>query len=184
MSMPSRTAPTAETPSHRLFLALLPPEAPVREIAPIRDWFAPRRPVPDPQLHLTLLPFPVYPNFPDSLAARLVAALSSIEMRSFRVIVDRLIVAKGQGLLNPSEAVLGLQSCRRTLAAALLEEGVQPMKGKRFSPHVTLFYDDRPDLAEAVDPISWTAEEIVLVHSLVGRSEHRTLARQPLQTGR
>lgn len=169
-----------EAAFHRLFLAVRPPDAPVQEIAPIRDWFAPRRPVPDPQLHLTLLPFPVVREYPDALAERLVETLSRVEMPAFRVIVERLVVGNGRALLQPNERVRGLHSFQRRLAAAVLADGSRSLHGHRFSPHLTLFYGARPDLTAAVDPISWTAEELVLVHSLIGRSEHRTIARWPL----
>jgi 2'-5' RNA ligase len=33
---------------------------------------------------------------------------------------------------------------------------------------------------QAIEPIEWTVREIVLVHSLLGRTTHRHVARLPL----
>ena len=48
-----------------------------------------------------------------------------------------------------------------------------------YTPHMTLFYGD-PMRPHAVQPMSWCAKRIVLVRSLVGRTEHRHLGSWPL----
>lgn len=51
---------------------------------------------------------------------------------------------------------------------------------RNFTPHVTLLYDDRSVAPQAIEPIAWTVREFVLVHSLLGRTEHRILGRWSL----
>ena len=48
----------------------------------------------------------------------------------------------------------------------------------RYAPHVTLLYDDRRGAEQAVETIYWTADEFVLVHSLLGRTRHIPLNRE------
>ncbi|HKD21396.1 MAG TPA: hypothetical protein VKB71_05260, partial [Rhizomicrobium sp.] len=51
-----------------------------------------------------------------------------------------------------------------------------------FQPHITLARDETRVKPEAVSPpISWTVREIVLVHSLLGKTTHIHLGRWPLQ---
>ena len=45
-----------------------------------------------------------------------------------------------------------------------------------FTPHVTLLYDDRLIAVPVpIEPIAWTVHEVVLVHSLLGKTEYRFL---------
>lgn len=50
-----------------------------------------------------------------------------------------------------------------------------------FIPHMTLLYDETGVGKEHIDPIGWTVNEIVLIHSLVGQSRHIPLGRWPLK---
>ena len=52
---------------------------------------------------------------------------------------------------------------------------------RTFVPHVTLLRDKRHLLPSMpVEPIEWKVTEFVLVHSLLGETTHRVLARFPL----
>jgi 2'-5' RNA ligase len=58
----------------------------------------------------------------------------------------------------------------------------QPGKGGRdFNPHVTLLYDQRSIPEEPVPPVSWMANEIVLVHSEVGATKYHYPGRWKLR---
>jgi 2'-5' RNA ligase len=52
---------------------------------------------------------------------------------------------------------------------------------RKFTPHVTLLYDDRMVPEQAVEPISWRVREFVLTHSLLGKTQHVELGRWPLR---
>jgi 2'-5' RNA ligase len=166
---------------HRLFIGLRPPVPILSEMARIRDAFPCRSRVADDRLHMTLLPFPLQPDFPRLLAREIVAAISSVELPPCRIIVDRLVLGASSALLQPSEPVIGLLSLQRTLAELALEAGLRSLPGHRFSPHFTLFYGGPSEHSSAIEPISWTAEELVLIHSLHGLGRHETLERWPLR---
>lgn len=165
---------------HRLFIGFHPPAAVIPEMGWIRDAFRSRRRVPDDQLHMTLLPFPLYPSLPEPLARHIIRILSAVELPSCRIIVDRLVLGRRSALLQPSEPLPELRSFQRMLAGLVRQAGLQALEGHRFSPHFTLFYDGPVGPGAYIDPISWTAEELVLVHSFHGQGRHETLARWPL----
>jgi 2'-5' RNA ligase len=83
-------------------------------------------------------------------------------------------------LLQPSEPVIGLLTLQRALARSVLPPAVQRDAERSFSPHVTLFYGGPTGSTVPIDPISWTAEELVLIHSVHGKGVHNDLARWPL----
>jgi len=58
--------------------------------------------------------------------------------------------------------------------------GVWPNHGFRFDPHVELARGQAESVRRRVWPISWRADEFVLIHSLVGLSEHVPIGRWPL----
>lgn len=93
-------------------------------------------------------------------------------MPAFRVSFDRAESFNG--------GVLGLEILHEQLKVALR------IKGKKFgrlgfTPHVTLLRDKHRRLHSIpIEPIEWTVSEFVLVHSLLGKTTHRVLARFPL----
>jgi RNA 2',3'-cyclic 3'-phosphodiesterase len=67
------------------------------------------------------------------------------------------------------------------LGAALKRAGLGAATQGDFQPHVTLAYDKLRLKPFAVEPVSWTVREFVLVHSLLGRTTHIPLGRWPLR---
>jgi 2'-5' RNA ligase len=61
---------------------------------------------------------------------------------------------------------------------------VLPLKkgSLKFHPHLTLLYDKQSSIKASVNPVTWTAEEIVLVCSEVGRTKYHRLGAWKLQT--
>lgn len=114
---------------------------------------------------------------PPALIATLTTCASRVSMPAFRVSFDRVESFNGGALvLRGEEGVIGLELLYENLSAALC------MKRMRsFVPHVTLLRDKRRLLSPMpVDPVEWTVSEFVLVHSLLGKTTHRVLARFPL----
>jgi 2'-5' RNA ligase len=70
-----------------------------------------------------------------------------------------------------------LRSFRRTLGGALAKWGLKRLAQRDFTPHVTLFYGECSVEECPIEPIRWTVNEFVLVHSM---RSHRHLARWPL----
>jgi 2'-5' RNA ligase len=56
----------------------------------------------------------------------------------------------------------------------------RPRPARPFTPHLTLLRDRHLVPEHDISPIEWEVREIVLVHSLLGRTVHRHLARVPL----
>jgi 2'-5' RNA ligase len=114
---------------------------------------------------------------PPDLIATLTACANRVSMPAFRVSFDRVESFIGGALvLRGEEGVIGLELLCEKLKAALC------MKHTRsFVPHVTLLRDKRHLLPSIpVAPIEWTVSEFVLVHSLLGKTTHRVVARFPL----
>jgi 2'-5' RNA ligase len=71
-----------------------------------------------------------------------------------------------------------LRSLRRTLGVAIAGKGCRYLAKKDFTPHVTLLYAERNVEECPIEPICWTVNEFVLIHSMHG---HVRLARWPLR---
>ena len=70
---------------------------------------------------------------------------------------------------------------QRALGDRLGAAGLGRHVERRFTPHVTLLYDEHTLAPEAVPPIGWHVGELALVHSLIGRGEHAVLGRWALK---
>jgi RNA 2',3'-cyclic 3'-phosphodiesterase len=112
-----------------------------------------------------------------ALVATLATCARRVSMPAFRVSFDRVESFTGGALvLRGEEGVIGLEMLYENLSTALCMRRV-----RRFVPHVTLLRDKRHLLPSMpVEPIEWTVTDFVLVHSLLGKTTHRTLARFPL----
>lgn len=103
---------------------------------------------------------------------------STLAMPAFRIDFDRLLSFKnGAFVLSGDETTIGLQVLHQRLGDAL---DPTPRPARRFTPHLTLLRDGKHIEERDVEPIGWTAREVVLVHSLIGQTTHRHVARIPL----
>jgi len=103
---------------------------------------------------------------------------AGVAMPSFRVSFDRAeSFRNGALVLRGDDGTIGLDILQQRLSDAL--EG-EPRKARPFTPHVTLLRDNHRVPEQRIEPIEWTVREVVLVHSLSGRTTHRHLARWPL----
>jgi 2'-5' RNA ligase len=66
---------------------------------------------------------------------------------------------------------------QQALRTELARAGVRHKSGPQFTPHVTLLRDKTRVPEHRIEPICWTAREFVLVHSLLGRTQHIPLGR-------
>jgi RNA 2',3'-cyclic 3'-phosphodiesterase len=166
---------------HHYFLALRPPRAVARELGFWRDSFLfGGHGVADERLHLTLFDLGHFDRVPNALLGRVEATVASTPLPACRIVLDLLTGGSGSALLAPSESLRGLKRLQAELGVALAENDVSPAPWWRFSPHVTLLYDHSYSGHCPIDPVSWTAEEVVLIESLVGQSKHVERARWPL----
>jgi 2'-5' RNA ligase len=66
---------------------------------------------------------------------------------------------------------------RGRLLAEFMKQGCLPKFESGNSPHITLLYDKRLIPEHAIEPVRWTAGEIVLVESHVGEGRYSFLGR-------
>jgi 2'-5' RNA ligase len=107
--------------------------------------------------------------------------VARVVMPSFRVGFDRAeSFRNGALVLRGDDGVIGLEILQQRLSD---EFDGRPRKARRFTPHVTLLRDGYLVPEQRIEPIEWTVREVVLVHSLIGRTTHRHLARWTLGDG-
>jgi RNA 2',3'-cyclic 3'-phosphodiesterase len=165
----------------RYFLALRPPRAIAAEMGFWRDSFLfGGRKVADDRLHMTLFMLGDFERAPGRLLVRVGAALSGASLPGCRIVLDRLTGGHGSALLAPGEPLPGLGKMQARLAETLARSDVQAAPWWRFSQHVTLLYDHSYAGECPIDPIGWTAAELLLIESRVGRGEHVRLDAWPL----
>ena len=174
----------AMTPDN-LLLAIFPPGEAIEELAFARDRLAgPGSPVANGRLHLTMMLLDQFFERQSRQVDRVRSILSANILPACRVMLDWMTGGSGSTLLMPSEPLLGVKLLQGHLADILARGGLSAPRVWRFRPHVTLLYQrdhERRPVNEPIDPIGWRADEIVLIHSHVGRTRHETLGRWPLR---
>jgi 2'-5' RNA ligase len=106
-------------------------------------------------------------------------AVAGVRIDPFEVSFDRTASFGGRPGNHPlvllgDETSDRLKSLGHALGAAIAEKGTGRGAVRDFTPHVTLLYGERAIDEYPVEPIRWTANEVVLIHSLQG---HARLAR-------
>lgn len=133
---------------------------------------------PDHLLHWTVLP--LAPGLRQAVPL-LRGALREIDFAPFTLLWDRRVAAGRYLMLQPSELPREVSGLRRAIRKMLRRLDL-PRLGTATRPHVTLSYQwDGPALDEAVEPIAWRIEEILLVESHTGRMTHEIHGRFPLR---
>ena len=169
-------------PTDRLFLAVLPDqETAVRIAKRVRHLRLSHgltgKGVRPEHFHVTLCRIGNGIGVPHDVVDRVKERAGSVAMPSFRVSFDRAESFKNGALVLRGDGTIGLEILQQRLSDAL--DG-QPRKARVFTPHVTLLRDSHRVPEQLIEPIEWTVREVVLVHSLIGRTEHRHLARWTL----
>jgi 2'-5' RNA ligase len=111
-------------------------------------------------------------------------AAAQVRAQPFEVRFDRSVSFRGRGGNRPFVLVGDdgsdrLISFRRTLGVALASRGLRRLASKDFAPHITLLYAERNVEEHPIEPIRWTVNEFVLIHSMNG---HVHLGRWPLRS--
>jgi 2'-5' RNA ligase len=111
-------------------------------------------------------------------------AAAEVRLPPFEVLFDRSVSFLGKPGNRPfvlvgDEGLDRLKSFRQTLGVAMAGKGLRYLTKRDFTPHVTLLYADRDVEEHPIEPIRWTVNEFVLIHSMHG---HVHLARWPLRS--
>jgi 2'-5' RNA ligase len=124
---------------------------------------------------------------PNPIARMACEAAAEVRAPPFEVLFDRSASFRGRPGNRPF-VLLGdkgldrLRSLRRTLGVAMARKGFRYLAKKDFTPHVTLLYAERNVEEYPIEPICWTVNEFVLIHSMHGHMHgHVHLARWPLR---
>jgi 2'-5' RNA ligase len=163
----------------RFFMAVIP-DADVRaEIVDLRKRLRIGHELTGPDsppeiLHVTLQVIAEGRGMPGGLVELATAMASRVTIPPFRAVFDQAGSFGGGRafVLSGEEGVVGFELLRQQLE--------WPIEQK-YTPHMTLLYDERRIPRHPVSPISWTVREFVLVHSLVGRTQHVHLKRWALK---
>lgn len=184
--------PVLREPGHdRLFFALRPEPAAAARLErltrALRDGGDARgRPLLRAHYHLSLCHLGDFGGLPDGLVADAMAAAAGVASPAFDVTLDIVGTFRRRRIpmplvLRSSAANEGLAGFRHTLSAALRHAGLPAAQSRRtFVPHLTIAYDDGLVAEQMVEAITWRARDFVLIHSLIGRTVHRTLGRWTL----
>ncbi len=114
------------------------------------------------------------------------AAAAQVAAAPFEVTFDRAESFRNSTGIYPF-VLLGepgatpLRALHTALGAALKKNGLGGATQGDFKPHVTLLRDTLRVPPAPVVPLPWTVRDVVLVHSLLGKTTHIHLARWPLQ---
>jgi 2'-5' RNA ligase len=142
------------------------------------------RPIPADRLHVTLHYLGAFPGIPADVLKQAHIAASQIASLPIELTLDRIESFSSRRAKRPlvlsGDITAPLDALEQTLGAALATAGIAVKRHPRFTPHVTLLYDEHRIARQPVEPIAWTARELVLVRSLLGRSQYEVLARWPL----
>jgi 2'-5' RNA ligase len=147
------------------------------------------RPLPTPRFHCTLFSVDDDHDAPlEHIVARAKEAAASGTDAPFRVSFNGVMSFSGKKdhyplVLVGDDGVVGLTWLRSALCRAVRQVGLRPDESN-FTPHVTMLYDGRRIGEQSVEPIFWTVTEIVLVLSLVGRTQYYSLGRWQLRGSR
>ncbi|MGE0384224.1 MAG: RNA 2',3'-cyclic phosphodiesterase [Gammaproteobacteria bacterium] len=160
--------------ARRLFFALWPDDAVRIRIAAVqRDLRTPHcRPVPVPNLHLTLAFLGGQPEVVRMEVERVAAA---VRVPAFTVVLDSAGYWPGPGIqwLAPATPCAALLHMHGALASALRAAGVEP-DARPYAPHVTLARRARgPVAATGFEPVIWPVQRFALIESFSGPAGSR-----------
>ena len=141
------------------------------------------------RLHVTLHSLGRYIGVPEQMvnAARSAAAAAVTGMPAFQVAFDRAVSFARNADDHPYVALFdhrdnaALMKFQWRLGEELDKRHVPRVRHSKFTPHMTLLYSEQNEAEESVEPVSWTVNEIVLIHSIVGKAIHIRLDYWPLR---
>jgi 2'-5' RNA ligase len=184
---PPPPARAAQTDS--LFFALYPDEAAAARLAELSarlrvEHSLKARTISPDRFHVTLHYLGAFAGIPADVVARACAVATGIALPPAEVTLHRVESFSGRRAKRPlvlsGNVGASLHALEHDLGAALEQAGLAVRHHPRFTPHVTLLYDETRVPPRPVAPVAWTAREFALVHSLPGKSRHEVLARWPL----
>lgn len=183
-----------QPPSDRLFFAVYPDAQAAQRIIELAHSVRVRhglrgRTLRTDRLHVTLHHLGDHAGLPESLVAATCEVAAQVALPAFDASFDCVASFPGRAHKRPcvlrsrkEDSNVRLVAFQGALGERLRAAGLGRYIERRFTPHVTLLYDERTLTPETVSPIGWSVREFVLIHSLLGRTEHRVLGRWSMDT--
>ena len=119
------------------------------------------------QPHVTLLPLFDLAVHPADLLADVLRLMRGFEAPAFRVVFDQIMEHR-YVMLRGSEPMLGARRFQERLQRFLKAQGFRLFQSPN-EAHLTLRYGRDGLGDETIDPISWRAEDLLLIESVSGQ---------------
>lgn len=181
----------AQRPTDRLFFAVFPDAGAAGRIVAVAQTLHAEhglsgKPLRVERVHITLHHLGDHAGLPQSIVDVANEAAARVTSPPFDVTFDSASSFAGPPrnrplVLRGGAGLGGLIDLQCELGEKMKASGLTRFVERAFTPHVTLLYDDSMLPPEPVEPIAWHVREFVLVHSLLGRTEHRILGRWALR---
>ena len=134
-------------------------------------------------LHVTLFHLGDWAALPDEIVRLAKEAASQVKAESFDVPFARAESFRNSTGVYPfvlTGDVAPWKPFHDALGVALQKAGLGGATKGEFKPHMTLTYDEIRVKPMAIEPVSWTVRDFVLVHSQLGKTTHHHLGRWSL----
>jgi RNA 2',3'-cyclic 3'-phosphodiesterase len=174
----------------RLFFAIFPDIAAAANVTRLTrhlcdEYRLSGRPLATERLHVTIYHLGDHPGLPKKTVGEAIEAAANVVMPPFEVTFDYAMSFGRQKnapfVLRGGDGVAKIVELQRVLGVEMEKAGLRHWTKSRPEPHVTLLYDRQPVDPQRVEPVSWKVREFVLVHSLLGKTQHIPLGRWPLR---
>lgn len=172
----------------RIFLAALPDAATANRIHALAETlrrehgFTGNLILPE-HLHVTLFHLGDWAALPEEIVNLANGAASQVRVPAFDVTFKRAESFRNSTGVYPF-VLTGDKAQWRTLhealRAMLASTGLGGATRGDFEPHITLTYDSVRVKPHAIEPVTWTVSDFVLIHSVLGKTTHNHLGRWPL----
>jgi RNA 2',3'-cyclic 3'-phosphodiesterase len=177
-------------PTDRLFLAVFPdPRHAVALHSLATRYLADRRvsghAVAADRLHVTLFHLGDYTDVPPGLIEQATEALSKLAAPPLTIRFDQAgsfnsRQSRGAFVLTSSGGNEALHVLHAQLSTHLRSAALAEHTRASFTPHLTMAYDKPAVPFEPIEPVTWPVHEVVLIHSLLGKTRHIRLAGKQL----
>ncbi len=177
-------------PKDRLFLGIFPDQpaqAAIAEVAQrvLREQGLRGQPLHPSRFHVTVHHLGDYPELPPERIDAAMTAMARITTPAWNITLDHVASFRGRRkhpiVLRCPDVHTGVHALWHESRIQLAAAGFAPWLQHTFTPHITLLYGDRLlSMPIPIEPIAWTVREVVLVHSLLGKTEYRFLGNSPL----
>jgi len=178
-------------PIDRLFLGIFPDKAAQSAIEKVvrrmlREYGLQGTPLRASRYHVTLHHLGDYAGLTAEICDAALAAVARIAVPVLEITLDRAASFDRRPMhpfvLHCADSEPGVHELWRASRTLLANAGFSRWLERDFKPHVTLLYDERlMAVPVPIEPITWTVREVVLVHSLLGRTEYRFLGTASLR---